>query len=382
MYPTSILYHKNYKEVQLAKRRKLPNGIGSITKIEKTTAGKKRLSPYQVRLPAYYDIEGKAVRKVLGYYKTYKEAYQALISYNGLDKKSDKLIDVFNAYKKSKDFKDLSKKSQRKYNTSFSHFEHLQTRKIADITRYQLQQVIDERVNEGYDTVVKGKPVHKEYSKSTIRQLKTTMIKIFDFALLNDIIDINIAKDLKVKGVINNTKKDKKIFNDGEINRLFTLREQIPFLNHILVMCFTGLRTGEYLSLTTDNINLDKNIISDFGKKTEKGIGRKVFILPNIKPILTDLIKQSQTGYIYEKNGRTVSENIFYQEYYKALEDANIEQRIPYSCRYTFATRAYEMGVNKKAIEDLMGHTTFKITDENYIINQDEFIESEMQKMI
>ena len=94
----------------MAKRRKLPNGIGSITKIEKTTAGKKRLSPYQVRLPAYYDLEGKAKRKVLvGYYKTYKEAYQALISFNGLDKKSDKLIDVFNAYKKSKDFKEIGR---------------------------------------------------------------------------------------------------------------------------------------------------------------------------------------------------------------------------------------------------------------------------------
>lgn len=364
------------------KRRKLPNGLGSITKVPKTSSGKNRVSPYLARLPAYYDKNGKEIRKSLGYYKTYNEAQKALMNYNGLDKKSDKLIDVFNAYKESKDFKDLSKKSKVKYNTSFSHFEMLQTKKINDINRYQLQQVIDDKVDKGYIAIVNGKEVHKEYSKSTIRHLKTTMVKIFDFALQNDLVSINIAKDLKVKGEIKHTKKDKKIFTDEEIKRMFLLREKIPFLNHILVMCFTGLRTGEYLNLTKDNIKLEKNAIINFGAKTEKGMERKVFILPNIKPILIDLYKESKTNYIYEKNGKHVSENIFYEEYYDALEKSNLEQRIPYSCRYTFATRAYQMGVNKKAIEDLMGHTTFKITDENYIINQDEFIRSEMQKMI
>lgn len=363
-------------------RRKLPNGLGSITKLGKTKAGKKRVSPYMARLPAYYTLDGKEKRKIIGCYKTYKEAQQALMTYNGLDEKSDKLIDVFNAYKQSKDFKDLTKKSQVKYNTSFSHFEELQTRKINDITRYQLQQILDSKVDQGYEIMEKGKEIHKEYSKSTIRHLKTTMVKIFDFALQNDIIQTNIAKDLKVKGQTTNANKDKKPFTDQELKRIFILREKIPFLSHIIIMCYTGLRTGEYLNLTKDNINLNKNTIENFGTKTDKGMNRKVFILPNIKPILIDLIKKSQTGYIYEKNGQHVSGNIFYQEYYQALDQANLKQRIPYSCRYTFATRAYQMGVNKKAIEDLMGHTTFKITDENYIINQDEFIEAEMQKMI
>ena len=138
------------------KRRKLPNGIGSITKLGKTKAGKNRLSPYMARLPAYYDIEGKEIRKVIGCFRTYTEAQEALLNYNGLDNKADKLIDIYNAYKQSKDFRDLTRKTQVKYDTAFSHFEQLHTQKIININRYQLQKVIDNKVEEGYYTLENG----------------------------------------------------------------------------------------------------------------------------------------------------------------------------------------------------------------------------------
>lgn len=363
------------------KRRKLPNGIGSITKLGKTKAGKNRLSPYMARLPAYYDIEGKEIRKVIGCFRTYNEAQEALLNYNGLDNKADKLIDIYNAYKQSKDFRDLTRKTQVKYDTAFSHFEQLHTQKIININRYQLQKVIDNKVEEGYYTVENGKEVHKNYSKATIRQLKTTIVKVFEFAIDNNMLKINIAKGLKVKGEKENTTKGKDLFKPSEIRIMYSLREKIPFLNHLIVLCFTGLRTGEYRGLKTENINFEDNVIENFGIKTEAGMDRKVIILPNIKPILIQLVKESNTGYIYEKDRKHVSENTFYKEYYQALKQAGLKRRKPYNGRYTFATNMYRSKVDKKAITAQMGHTNFNITDKYYILNDKEYLAAEMKKM-
>ena len=365
----------------MSKRRKLPNGMGSITKVPKTSSGKPRVSPYLARLPAYYNEEGKEIRKPLGYYKTYKEAQEALMSYNGLDKKQDKLIEIYNAYKTTKEYKDLSRKSQVKYDTAFKNFERLHGKKIGDITRYQLQQVIDEKVEKGYDTVEDGILVHKDYSRSTIRQLKTTIVKTFEFAIDNNKLQINIAKGLKVKGKISNKKEGKNPYSDQELATIFAKKEEIPFLKHILVMCYTGFRTGEYRKLKTTNIDFDRNEITGFGIKTNKGKERKMFILPIIKPILKELAEESKTGYIYEKDGKKVSDTVFYREYYKALKDAGLEKRIPYTGRYTFASKAHKDNVDKGALADLMGHESPLTTDEYYIINDDDYLQEEIQKM-
>ena len=67
--------------------------------------------------------------------------------------------------------------------------------------------------------------------------------------------------------------------------------------------------------------------------------------------------------------------------YYPALEKAGVEKKIPYTCRYTFATIAHNSGVNDKALQKLMGHTNFNITANSYIQDLDEYIYSELQKI-
>nr|WP_279323832.1 tyrosine-type recombinase/integrase [Anaerococcus sp. AGMB09787] len=108
-----------------------------------------------------------------------------------------------------------------------------------------------------------------------------------------------------------------------------------------------------------------------------------MFIHPYIKDILMDLAIESKTGYIIEYEEKPISyDKIFYDKiYYPALEKAGISRKIPYTCRYTFATIAHQSGVDDKALQKLMGHTNFNITANSYIQDLDEFIYSELVKI-
>ena len=57
------------------KRRKLPNGTGSIERVKLTPQGKTRINQYRARLP-----KAKG-RKDIGFYKIYNDAMDALINY-------------------------------------------------------------------------------------------------------------------------------------------------------------------------------------------------------------------------------------------------------------------------------------------------------------
>ena len=63
------------------KRMHLPNGFGSISEIH----SKRLRKPFYVTVPAGKTPEGRPVRKPLkpiSYFKTYNEAYQALVAYH------------------------------------------------------------------------------------------------------------------------------------------------------------------------------------------------------------------------------------------------------------------------------------------------------------
>lgn len=360
------------------KRRKLPNGTGSIEKVELTPQGKKRVNQYRARLPK------KRGRKDIGFFKTYNLALDALINY----KEPEPLVtfkELYIRYKATNDFKKISKKTKNIYERSYARFEELHDMDIHDIKYSDLQDVLDQMELDGYEKVKDGQLKHYEYSKSSIERLKHLVSKIYTLAIKNDIIQLDLSKYLEVGGV--GIRRKKEIFTKEEIEKLYSSIPTNPNAMHILNLIFTGFRTGEYLNLQKDKVLLKKNQIIDFGEKTEAGRTRKMFIHPKIKDIMTYLVKESKLGYIVESqkpDGEIYipSDTTFYKKiYYPALEKAGIKKKIPYSCRYTFATIAHQSGVDDKALQKLMGHTDFALTANSYIQDLDDYIYQELQKI-
>lgn len=360
----------------MAKRRKLPNGTGSIERVKKTPQGKTRLNQYRARLPA------KKGRKDIGFYKTYNEAMDALINYQE-PAKTETFEALYQKTKQTKAFRDLTHKTRIRYNSAFEKFEPIHGLNITEITYTDLQEIIDQMEEEGYYKLINGEYKHQEYSKGTLKYLKFVVNKIYITAIRNNIQVTNLAPTLTLGGVAVGKKRQKTIFTKDEINQMIDQIDKVENIRHVLIMIFTGMRPGEYRELQRSNIDFDTNTISDFGIKTEAGQNRKIFIHPKIRNMLMDLTIESQSGYVLEYEGKSLKhDKRFYDDiYYPALKETGIERKIPYTCRYTFATIAHNSGVDNKALQKLMGHTDFNITANSYIQDLDEFIYKELQKI-
>lgn len=361
----------------MPKRRKLPNGFGSIEKVEKTTGGKKRVNQYRARLPA------KKGRKDIGFYKTRNEAFEALRNYKE-PVKTDTFKALYMKFRNTNTFKNYSKNTQNRYDHSFERFQPFHDREIHTITYSELQEQIDQIALEGYTYQKDGQLFHEDYSKYSIGRLKHLLNKIFTLAIRDNLIEYNPVPYLEINGEL--TKRQKEIFNHQEIENLYQSIPYNPNARHVLTMIFTGLRTGEYLYLKKSNINLEQGTITDFGIKTETGKKRIMYIHPKIYTIVKDLYQESKTGYIVEYQGKTIKyDKQFYDNiYYPALDLAKVKRKIPYSCRYTFATILYYSKVDPKVIQKLMGHSSIDITDKFYIQDKDnmkEYIYKEFQKI-
>lgn len=360
------------------KRRKLPNGVGSIEKVEFTPQGKKRVSPYRARLP-----KSKG-RKDIGFFKSYNIAQDALINYQEPEPVVT-FAQLFDKYTSTNEFIKLGKSTKNRYYSSYARFEEIHDMDIHEITYSDLQDVLDQMELEGYDKVVDGEIIHQDYSKSSIDRLKHLVSKIYTIAIKNQLIQLDLSKYLEVGGV--GIRRKKEIFTKEEIEKLYSSIPKNPNAMHVLSLIFTGFRTSEYLNLQTSKVRLDQNQIIDFGEKTEAGRQRKMFIHPKIKDIMVYLVKASKIGYIVEAKKQSgeiyqPSDTTFYKKiYYPALEKAGVKKKIPYSCRYTFATIAHQSGVDDKALQKLMGHTDFSITANSYIQDLDDYIYQELQKI-
>lgn len=364
----------------MAKRRKKANGHGSISYI------KGRKSPRWARLPTQYDINGKEHRPTAGFFKTKKEAEEALKSYEGIDDiKTFK--EIYEAYKQTEDFKELTPRTQNRYEDAFLAYKPLWKKDIVQIKTMEMQACINQKEQAGYTVSKGGKTIHKNYSKDSLERLKHVASKIYTFAMENELVDRNRAQYLKVGGEVR--EKEKTIFYGEDIEKLFKSIPDNPDARHVLMMIFTGMRTSEYLNLKVENIDLESGIIKNFGIKTKAGKERLMFIHDDIKFIITQLVKQSTTGYIVEnthinpQNPKPThpSDHTFRKAIFTpALEKAGLEKTTPIQCRYTFATIAHMSGITDEALMKLMGHSSITITSKSYIQDIDLYIRSELQK--
>lgn len=357
----------------MPKRRKKANGHGSITYC------KGRKSPWWARLPAQYDINGNEYRPTVGFYKTKKLAEEALDRYMGLTEIRT-FAEIYEYYKTTNAFQKISKRSKDRYENGFKEYKAIHNKNIIDIRYNELQRVLDNMVIRGYEKKVNGVMTHQEYSKDHLEKVKLVATQVYKIALKDGLVTENIASLMEVGGI--RQKKAKEIFTKDEIIKLLESIPHNPNARHVLVMCFTGMRTTEYRELHRDNIDFETNTIKDFGIKTDEGKSRTMFIHPQIKEMLMDLCIESQSGVIVEHEGKpTTYDAKFYNKiYYPALEKAGVKRKTPYTCRYTFATIAYQSGVSEVAIQRMMGHTDFKITEKSYIQDLSEFVFEELQK--
>ena len=156
--------------------------------------------------------------------------------------------------------------------------------------------------------------------------------------------------DRKITDVIPYYKKDpsvkKKPFTEKEIKSLWKNLD-IEDVDLILILLYTGLRSGELAELKIENIH-DDHIIAGF--KTEAGTDRYVPIHPKIKPLIKKRVSLAKKDTLLNYSAKQ-----FRIRFKKALTKLNMVH-IPHECRHTFITRLDNAGANRTCINLIVGH--------------------------
>ena len=247
---------------------------------------------------------------------------------------------------------------------------------------------------------------NKEYSNSTIKKLYEQFNQAFEYAIRNKYI-----KDNPMHDVI----KPKSIKQDKEV-RALTLDEQKElsdylfkssikdekYKNVFLIQMYLGLRIGETLALTKNDIDLPQKLLfvnrtTTIGKNGETIIGdttktyagkRSVpipdFMIPIFKEQI-DISKNNKDNYLFLNDDKLITNSACNSRLKRIINDILDWQNNSFSShslRHTFATRCIESGVNAVVLQRLLGHTDISITLNTYTSVFNMFKDNELEKVI
>lgn len=170
----------------------------------------------------------------------------------------------------------------------------------------------------------------------------------------------------------------------------FTVDEQKRIVSYILsngkyklygvvAAFFTGLRLGELLALTWDDVDFDKSVLSvtktchdaksgrviNFPKTPSSK--RAVPISKQLLPLLKKLRRSTRSLFVVsDKFGKPVSVRSYQRSFELLLAKLNIPRKCFHSIRHSFATRALEAGMDVKTLSEILGHKNASVTLNRY----------------
>ena len=139
---------------------------------------------------------------------------------------------------------------------------------------------------------------------------------------------------------------------------------EIPQGNLYLLCLYQGLRLGEALALTWEDVDLDKGTISvsktmdNDGNVTSPKTETSIRVLPIFKRTV-DVLQGMERGegYLF-KSKMTVYQN----RMARLARKLCLENIHTHSLRHTFATRCSEAGIAPKLVQKWLGHSTIEMT--------------------
>lgn len=271
--------------------------------------------------------------------------------------------------------------------------------KDSSISDINIKDITLRDIQEYYSALYK-----KGASISTLKNLNKLISPSIRYAYNNNMIIKDFTRGIVLPSDTENNKLQKK----SDVNP-FSLDEQIKFLNAIkgneletlfITALDSGLRQGELLALTWNDIDFDNECIyvnktvklvanvtregrekgeylvqTPKSEKANRTVAIPVFLVKRLRQHKTQQLENKlRYSNLYQDNslvfcnqfGKYIDSSRVRKVFKKVLEDNKLKDRKFHDLRHTYATRLFELGEEPKTVQELLGHSNISITLDTY----------------
>ncbi|MGN8500926.1 tyrosine-type recombinase/integrase [Helicobacter pylori] len=239
----------------------------------------------------------------------------------------------------------------------------------------KLKKITKERIARYHEETL------KHYKKNTIHNLNANLKSFLEFCEQEGFMEKSPYFAVTLKNA-----QEAKAIEPFSLEEVRTLIENAPSLRlkaFLMVAFFTGLRTGEQLALTWEDIDFNaKTIIinkslNELGTITtpkNKPSIREVDLLEPVEKILKELKTSEPKDKKFVFISMPKRSTMFQRAFRSLLKALNLKERKLYTTRHTFASLMLSQGEEAMWVSKTLGHkdlnTTYR-TYSHYIPKQD-----------
>lgn len=326
---------------------RLPNSYGSVYKLK----GKRR-NPWVARKTLGWkdgnNGEPQPVYKYIGYFPSRSDALDALAEYNRNPLGFPDTITLGVLYNKwsEKHYEKIKPNTINQFKYAWKIIEPYKDKELSFFTLAVWQEI--------FDSSGKNAP--------SLKSVKVILSLMYKFAEQYDLIDPRLNKIEFIDiGTSNPNKIERKAFTKDEIETLWKNKETFK---HLLILIYTGLRVGEYISLTPEDVHLEERWIDVRESKTKAGI-RQVPIAEKIVPFLTELVRNEK--YLCPTvTGLKYSNTHFNETEVRKKCSKYGMDHASHDARHTCITLLTEARIDPRVIMQIVGHAGAGVTQQVY----------------
>lgn len=297
-----------------------------------------------------------------------------------------------------------NEKKQDIKDTTFDGYEQYIEHYIKDydLGRYQMVNINDKKIFQDH-----MKELAEKFSRNTIERTYAVIKQCLDYAVENNHIKVNYARQIKIisEDKVASKKKEINFLEEDDMDKLYNechrladkdcqvngkrSGEKIYGKNAYIVVLimYTGMRISECCALKWKDIddkfiNISKNkvIVKDRTNETgnnykqiintpkTKSSKRTIPLCDRSKEMLGLLREYSDckpnSFVIGEQNRRNITRTL---DAMLKRADCKVESCGVHALRHSFATELFNQGMDIKTVSDIMGHSDIKITSEIYV---------------